>query len=569
MLTDENNRIVVGWLSEDGGETIVYDPQMQLPDSPYKFCFTLRQFTMLLLAQEVWATIKFKTEPKPRAAYSDWKSKFGTAFLDAERRLIQYRNEQHARGLRLVRKEIGWVFFLSEHGVNHKLNPDYFFGLTENEQLVRIAELNTCILASKEPKAAEYFHDILTSPSFKNLSTTVRNQLRWACEEQLPIDLWTKLSETEQIKIVSRTVQESRAAYYFSAIFAEPYFSRLSNEIATTLVWVCGQKFPHNLWTKLDVNEKFIQIFRTAKYSKQNSIFSERHDDNPLVDAALKVLFPSNNPIENDELFSSCHSCIEDWIIQDAWNSAQPIDVGLLLPRCDSDLGNNFYCEGLKWQRRDDHGLIVDDVYCPRKKAVCHVSHITPYTSRGSIAWSLLELLATSSITPKLPGLQVPERYVPQLCGWVNRLNEVRNRLKCSVCGELMRPNRAYAKMLAKFNVTVVSCANGEGHDTNIYLNQCWACDGIIDSRESRHRVEDYYICILCGSGPMKSNNYTQGDSCPKCGTNGAMSRVGDSRYWVCSVPSCQHKIWLPRNDRLTGPHNSERQHGYQKKSTA
>ena len=155
-------------------------------------------------------------------------------------------------------------------------------------------------------------------------------------------------------------------------------------------------------------------------------------------------------------------------------------------------------------------------------------------------------------IRPILPELRSPDEYLPRLCGWVNRLNEIRHRLKCSVCGQMMRPNYAYAKNLVRYNMTVVSCNKGDGHDKNIYINHCWGCNAIIDSRESRIQVEKFYICIQCGSGPQQSANYSQGDVCPSCGQRGMVATDQYDRIFQCG--SCSHSIRLPPAHRLTGP---------------
>src|SRR5262249_31181808 len=135
------------------------------------------------------------------------------------------------------------------------------------------------------------------------------------------------------------------------------------------------------------------------------------------------------------------------------------------------------------------------------------------------------------------------------LAGWLNRLNEIRERLRCSYCGHLMKPRMKYAKNLARYNATVVNCDGGVGHDHDIYLNHCWACRVIIDSPESPIRVDGFYLCVHCGSGNAKSNIFTKGDGCPKCG---APEMRTSHRKCVCV--SCQHTIRLPADHNLTGP---------------
>ena len=168
--------------------------------------------------------------------------------------------------------------------------------------------------------------------------------------------------------------------------------------------------------------------------------------------------------------------------------------------------------------------------------------------------WSLLELFEIADIVPKIKEMEKPEDYVPKLSGWVNRINEIRLRLKCSVCEDTMPHHPFYATFQAKFRVTVFSCKHGIGHDRNIYLNDCWGCEAIIDSRESKYKSPEkrYYICIHCGSGAQYSNIYTQGDICPKCGTPAMTVSKGNYRYRQCR--SCNHQIKLPKDKKITGP---------------
>lgn len=180
-------------------------------------------------------------------------------------------------------------------------------------------------------------------------------------------------------------------------------------------------------------------------------------------------------------------------------------------------------------------------------------ARLYPESSQHWKDWTLLELLEATGVEPKLPGLKNPDEYVPKLSGWVNRINEIRERLKCSVCKQIMPHNIEYAKFLAKFRVTVVSCQQGAGHDQNVYLNECWGCSEIIDSRESKHQLaeDNYYICIHCGSGSQHSNSYTQGDICPQCATPAMVMSYRNNRYRHCH--SCNHSIRLPDERKITG----------------
>jgi hypothetical protein len=223
--------------------------------------------------------------------------------------------------------------------------------------------------------------------------------------------------------------------------------------------------------------------------------------------------------------------------------------------------------------------------------------------SRDWTDWSLLEMLEAAGVEPKGTG-RWPEEYVPRLCGWVNRLNEVRAHLKCRKCGTTLIPAQPIIrKPTPAYHITLFRCPNGEGHDV-VYLNHCWACDNhIIDSRDDvvavleplrvsdpvlteinvtvhglpgvrsyakidgaitlrddEIRPEDaprgWHLCLHCGSGPQREHArvFRQGDFCPKCGTPTMyrISRKKNDTRRICRNPDCRHVIY-PSPSKLTG----------------
>ena len=85
-------------------------------------------------------------------------------------------------------------------------------------------------------------------------------------------------------------------------------------------------------------------------------------------------------------------------------------------------------------------------------------------------------------------GINVKEEYPFRISAYVNGLVRLRPHMKCSSCGELFHPKFQYAKLItARLPVTVFHCSKSaqEGeHDQDIYLNFCYRCHEIIDSRE-------------------------------------------------------------------------------------
>ena len=166
--------------------------------------------------------------------------------------------------------------------------------------------------------------------------------------------------------------------------------------------------------------------------------------------------------------------------------------------------------------------------------------------------WTLLEFIEVCNIDIKIINLFNKYEYVPKMCGWVNRINEIRERLRCS-CGRTLISNKKYSKNLAAYNATVFNCKEEGNHDKNVYISHCWACREIIDSRENKQKYNnEMYLCLECGSGPIKSNDFTQGDICPKCGTRD-MAYISD-KYRKCINMECEHEIRIPPTHKITGP---------------
>lgn len=327
-------------------------------------------------------------------------------------------------------------------------------------------------------------------------------------------------------------------------------------------------------WSRLPKEAKIIYIYRILKDQINTSAFfaelkrlqTEKPENEPLVKYAINILWAKDNPAKKNEAFQRAHELLQEWVIEQAWNSTEPLNLYPILPLCKPKKVD--YCEGKPWPTEEDKASDAKKVsraFCPRANKSC--SLFEPDTERNfSLGlegarlyaecrqdwkdWSLLELLQATGVVPSLPDLKSDE-YVQKLSGWINRLNEIRDRLKCSVCSQTMTPNLKYSKDLARYNMTVASCKKGNDHDRNIYFNHCWACYQIIDSRESKIKLDGLYICIHCGSGAKKSHNYSQGDICPKCGTPGMKQKEPESRFIQCS--SCKHTIRLPAQQHLTG----------------
>lgn len=326
-------------------------------------------------------------------------------------------------------------------------------------------------------------------------------------------------------------------------------------------------------WAWLSWQARILCIYRAAQEDQACGLLDRIDDEHPLAAATLGLLRVRVNPSLSREMFQRAHMLIQDLVVAEAWTSTVPLDLSPLLPPCAPAHIAVAHCEGRVWPTR---GANASDqkqaqrAYCPRARVACWTAdgQLPPSVSQPYLPlrgarlyadptlrwweWSLQELVAHLDITPAVPKLKDPQEYVSRLSGWVNRLNEIRERLACRPCGAIMKTNMKYAKHLAVYASTVFSCEHGAGHDQDVYLSHCWACREVIDGRDCRVYVEGYRVCLACGSGPQASHTYRQGSLCPKCESKDMHALDGYGRRLRCGV--CQHTIKLPPADRLTGP---------------
>ena len=209
-------------------------------------------------------------------------------------------------------------------------------------------------------------------------------------------------------------------------------------------------------------------------------------------------------------IFNRMHNELQNEIINVAWNCEAELDFAPLFPRCRNRYAQ--YCEGKPWK--------PTFAYCPRTKKPCKLNsapddfsqnyfsegaRIVPNCNLDWSQWSLLEFFKYKNIIPKLPELSNSDEYTNRMAGWLNRLIEIRERLKCRVCGKPLVSYMKYSKNLACYSSTVFYCP--EGHDNRIYISHCWNCHKVIDSRDCHEKDSNgYYICTKCGRGSKDSS---------------------------------------------------------------
>lgn len=315
-------------------------------------------------------------------------------------------------------------------------------------------------------------------------------------------------------------------------------------------------------WARMSNDARLLLLFRAAKHQigLLDKLLPYRDEaTSASVRFVLDLLAAARAGNSRNQAFTAAHEAFLDHIGSRAFDSVEPIEVNGLLPFCPERLVN--HCEGRPMP--DETGASGTTAFCPRGRGPCkpYRSHspnwhglygarLRPRRDLPWSEWTLLEVLETLGLSDapvKLLGFR-PEEYVQKLGGWINRLNEIRDSLRCSSCESVMQANAAYAKNLARYNATVMSCKRGPGHDQDVYLNHCWGCSALIDSRKARVRVEGFYLCLKCGTGPQHSSQYKPGAICPSCSSHDVTQGVKES---TCS--SCGH-CFVPHRVSRAGP---------------
>lgn len=264
---------------------------------------------------------------------------------------------------------------------------------------------------------------------------------------------------------------------------------------------------------------------------------------------------------------------VETYIADMADCTEEPISLGMLLSPClvfspvlhcearrapslKANQGKPPESEQLAWcprlgkpaalRGRGDSIATVKEV--PKTKyrpayleAYCGCAHVNALANK----FTLVELLQATG-QPAPDGIREGDQYATWLSGLINRLNDIRQRLRCS-CGARHLMDRGYALHLARYRGTVGRCP--VGHE-EVYFNHCWNCGGVIDSRESavsvnKRAVGPPYVCINCGAGPKNDRDFI-GSVCPVFGCGTAMEPVEGSPRFKCpnghSIDSTRHR---------------------------
>jgi hypothetical protein len=286
----------------------------------------------------------------------------------------------------------------------------------------------------------------------------------------------------------------------------------------------------------------------------------------------LIMLVREQGETEKKDAFDKIHDHFCDYIIQ-VYESNEEVDWAILksvFPQCHIMNSNVSLCEAKTWKIENEI-----TAFCPRIQTRCTTccgeknplgAQISARENMDWEHWNLLEYMQSERIEPYLTDelnnqLENVGEYINRMAGWINRIIQLRDRLRCSKCKTRLIGNLKYSrKKMSVYANTVFYCPHSkhsDGHDQSVYINHCWNDGSIVDNRYEQIRIEGYYLCMNCGTGPQQSYEYTQGDICPACGSHEMVQSNRYYRHFTCR--NCQHKIQIPGARNLTGPRSHER----------
>ncbi|MBM3493674.1 MAG: hypothetical protein FJX72_05035 [Armatimonadetes bacterium] len=381
-------------------------------------------------------------------------------------------------------------------------------------------------------------------------------------------------------------------------------------------------------WDTLSPNEKLLAVFLHLSAPDRYPLQVDSHlEQHPMVRSVLLLRHGASDDSRGATALQA-HELIADAVLvrvpkPKSRVAIHPdeleIDFERALPLC-RVLGSGVkYCEGRHmskppfdaWKRwKDDpHGNVRPisvaifrdtedpiDCQCPRlerargyRDSGCQVltdgaeghAHLFARRKLPWSRWTLLEALEACGYPPNLieifqrrgdkpriePPVAVENEYVNKIAGTLNRINELRDRLRCGWrdgeidpakgCGQPLAPQFEYSKFPAAYGITVWgSCsASNEGgpHDAGCYFSHCFRCMGTIDNRESPIRdgtSNRLYVCAHCGGWSRQqgteSNALYPGEfrRCGKCGSDDSILDR-ECKLVICGNAACAH-TWRP-----------------------
>jgi cold shock CspA family protein len=261
------------------------------------------------------------------------------------------------------------------------------------------------------------------------------------------------------------------------------------------------------------------------KIFKQDMSFVKDIRNNPVLASNFEYWFLSTLiPL----LFKQNHTdVIEPVILTSLWQKLLDVnsevdedEVFALFPHCRA-IGQtkdlvSLSCEAFHWRTPEN-----EDKFLCRSK-VCKKPEVVPNLTKSFLDYSVFDWLAHYGYHYFEQSKPMKRDFPIKLAAYLNRVRELKSKLDCRCCGQLMIPNMKYARvevttvneetgeettvpMQSSYRLTVFKCNNHSCQEVekNYYFNHClnYKCYTIIDSRDDLNKCsEDRYNCPECGS---------------------------------------------------------------------
>lgn len=299
----------------------------------------------------------------------------------------------------------------------------------------------------------------------------------------------------------------------------------------------------------------------------------ETENKNLLICAMLNffVMIYTPNPARQRAKFLEAHGMLVNYIAA-CFSEGIDVTMGLysLLDNCvqkrPGATGDGNFCEARIWTKKEEDEKLV---FCPEKRYPCSASCFyggdlrrTKFriNAEGDPDYStqfFMDYLVNLGEIPDLSELGVRDRteYPFRISAYVNSFVRMRRHMKCKRCGEPFRAKFEFAKLkTATLSINRFQCPHADAepdrHDKDVYLNFCFRCHKIIDSRDCKLRDDDghgQYLCMHCGG----TNHTEPGTVCPQCGCDDGrlISMRGGDRIQCrkCGYDSALFKSWADK----------------------
>lgn len=352
-------------------------------------------------------------------------------------------------------------------------------------------------------------------------------------------------------------------------------------------------------WNQLSEEGKCSWYILAFQKGYRNLDFLDSDDAHPLLHS-FQLLYKHYLGVEQlDSL--KWNSFMQDYYISLANSNDENAlkDSRWLWPAC--EFNNCTYCEGNPWAMGATNFNAIDSAYCPRTKKECPLTlnegnKGARFRSYETLPhhwshWRMPEILSYLQIVPPYQNT-TSFAYITKFGGWLNRILELQERIKCRSCGSSMVNNFNYSKdFTARYSMTIASCkqASCANYQQKVYFNDCWnheKCRKMIDSRDNPQRdmkdrsinpssgaYRQYYLCIDCGAAKkpndypgyrhgrnqekikwdmdnlthhFKKWYYVPGDTCAKCGSEDIV-QLDKGANVDARCNSCFHRMRIPQ----------------------